>query len=184
MALEEYRRKRDFRRTSEPEGRKKRSRVPIFVVQKHDASHLHYDFRLEIGGVLKSWAVPKGPSMDPSKRRLAIPTEDHPLDYAGFEGTIPEGSYGAGTVMVWDRGVYLDLRNARWGKKMRDSLEEGKVEVWLEGEKLRGGFALIRTKIGWLLKKMDDEEADAKKDVTRKDRSALSGRTMRQIARG
>ena len=183
-ALKEYRRKRNFRKTAEPKGGRRKSRVPLFVVQKHEARALHYDFRLEVDGVLKSWAVPKGPSMDPKQRRLAVLVEDHPMDYADFEGNIPEGEYGAGTVMVWDKGVYLDLRKARHGKPMDESLEEGKVEIWLEGTKLKGGFALIRTKIGWLLMKMDDEEARPGKDILAKKKSALSGRTMAQIRKG
>ena len=187
--LKEYKEKRDFRRTSEPGGERARpSEKPIFVIQKHDASNLHYDFRLEVDGVLKSWAVPKGPSTDPSVKRLALPTEDHPLDYADFEGTIPEGEYGAGTVMVWDTGEYRNLRKekAEDGVSMEEALEEGKVEVWLEGKKLKGGYALIRTGGGqdarWLLIKMDDDEADARRNpVSTEPKSALSGRTMEEI---
>jgi len=183
MSLEEYKRKRNFGKTAEPAGKKRKSsKKPIFVIQKHQASQLHYDLRLEVDGVLKSWAVPKGPSTDPSQKRLAVPTEDHPMDYADFEGTIPEGEYGAGTVMVWDTGVYLNLRSVK-GTSMEESLDDGKIEVWLEGKKLKGGYVLIRTKIGWLFKKMVDEEADPERDVTKEAKSALSGRTMEQIAR-
>jgi DNA ligase D-like protein (predicted 3'-phosphoesterase) len=189
--LRAYKEKRDFQRTSEPSGEHAQpSSKPIFVIQKHDARTLHYDFRLEVDGVLKSWAVPKGPSTDPSARRLAVPTEDHPLDYAGFEGVIPEGEYGAGTVMVWDRGPYRNLREKKEGDgaSMDRALEEGKVEVWLDGKKLKGVYALIRTGRGddarWLLIKMDDKEADARRNPTSTEtQSALSGRTMEEIAK-
>lgn len=189
--LSQYRRKRDFRRTSEPRGSKgSSSGGRSFVIQKHDASSLHYDFRLEVGGVLVSWAVPKGPSTDPADKRLAVQTEDHPLDYADFEGRIPSGEYGAGTVMVWDRGTYRNLRASK-GSRSRDmeaSLEEGLVEVWLEGEKLEGGYALKRTRGGdrpqWLLIKMDDDKADARRNpVSTEPDSVRSGRSMDEIAR-
>lgn len=127
--------------------------MPRFVVQEHHARRLHYDFRLEMDGVLKSWAVPKGPSMDPARKRLAVQVEDHDLDYAGFEGTIPEGSYGAGEVAIWDRGEYMPRAG---------SVEEGRLEFTLKGEKLRGGFVLVRLKgrrTDWLIiKKRDGEE--------------------------
>jgi DNA ligase D-like protein (predicted 3'-phosphoesterase) len=143
-SLRDYYKKRDFRKTTEPKGRKKKSRgKPIFVIQKHDASNLHYDFRLEVDGVLKSWAVPKGPSTDPKEKRLAIPTEDHPLEYANFEGVIPEDEYGAGTVMVWDRGKYWNIKEDEIS--IEKALRRGKLEVWLEGKKLSGGYALVRT---------------------------------------
>lgn len=189
-ALDEYREKRDFRRTSEPSGGgSSPSDKPVFVIQKHDASNLHYDLRLEVDGVLKSWAVPKGPSTDPSVKRMAIPTEDHPLEYADFEGVIPEGEYGAGTVMVWDMGPYRNLREEKEddGLSMTESVEDGKVEVWLDGEKLAGGYALIRTgsrdDSRWLLIKMDDDEADARRNPTSTEpESVLSGRTLDEIA--
>lgn len=159
------------------------------MIQKHDASTLHYDFRLEVDGVLKSWAVPKGPSTDPRVRRLAIPTEDHPLEYADFEGTIPEGEYGAGTVLVWDTGPYRNLRAGKEGdgQSMLQALKEGKVEVWLDGMKLQGGYVLIRTGKGddvrWLLIKMNDDEADARRNPTSTEpESALTGRTLKEIA--
>ncbi len=190
-SLKNYREKRDFRRASEPSGGKKRSSDrPIFVVQKHDASRLHYDFRLEVEGVLKSWAVPKGPSTDPRDKRLAVPTEDHPLDYADFEGVIPEGQYGAGTVLVWDTGAYRNLKE-KGGKPvpMAQAVEDGHVTVWLEGKKLRGGYALTRFKKGkdesWLLVKMNDEEADARRNpVNTQPESVLGGRTLEEIAKG
>ena len=189
--LKTYREKRDFRRTREPAGGGKGSSGrPIFVIQKHDARNLHYDFRLEVDGVLKSWAVPKGPSTDPSVKRLAMPTEDHPLEYADFEGVIPEGEYGGGTVMVWDTGPYRNLRAEKEeedGLSMEESVDDGKIEVWLQGEKLRGGYALIRTGKGddarWLLIKMNDDEADARRNpISTEPKSVLSGRTLEEIA--
>ncbi|CAJ38188.1 DNA polymerase ligase N-terminal domain-containing protein [Methanocella arvoryzae] len=189
--LEPYREKRQFTRTPEPYGREEApSDKPIFVVQKHDASHLHYDFRLEVGGVLKSWAVPKGPSVDSKVKRLAMPTEDHPLDYAGFEGTIPEGNYGAGTVMVWDTGTYSNLRETkpagRGHAAMEQAVTEGKIEVRLDGKKLKGNYALIRTGLqgkGWLLFKMKDEFDRPGYDiVVEEPDSALTGRTLNEIA--
>lgn len=189
-SLRTYREKRDFRRTKEPEGGVRGvSDKPIFVIQKHDASNLHYDFRLEVDGVLKSWAVPKGPSTDPSEKRLALPTEDHPLEYADFEGVIPEGEYGAGPVMVWDTGTYRNLRAEKEedGLSMPEAYDEGKIEVWLNGEKIKGGHALVRTGQGqderWLLIKMDDDEADARRNPTSTEpKSVLSGRTLEEIA--
>jgi len=190
--LARYREKRDFRKTSEPSGKKKSrkgKKERIFVIQKHDASNLHYDFRLEVEGVLKSWAVPKGPSTDPGEKRMAIPTEDHPLDYADFEGVIPEDEYGAGTVMVWDIGPYRNLRGAKENNKksMKESHAEGKIEVWLEGKKIRGGYALIKTSKGkderWLLIKMKDEKADARRNpISTEQKSAITNRTLEQIA--
>lgn len=188
--LTEYHRKRDFGKTVEPEGGKKKSsgKGPIFVIQKHDARNLHYDFRLEVDGVLKSWAIPKGPSTDPREKRLAMPTEDHPLEYADFEGVIPEGEYGAGVVMVWDTGKYRNIKK-KDGREvpMAKAVENGQVEVWLEGEKLKGGYALIKTKMmrdreSWLLIKMKDDEADARRNPTStENKSVLSGLTMKQI---
>jgi DNA ligase D-like protein (predicted 3'-phosphoesterase) len=187
--LKKYQEKRDFRRTSEPAGgRKKSSGKPIFVIQKHDATNLHYDFRLEVDGVLTSWAVPKGPSTDPSEKRLAVPTEDHPIEYAEFEGVIPDDEYGGGTVLVWDTGGYRNLRTEKDndGASMGEALEDGKLEVWLEGKKIKGGYALIRTGSGegsrWLLIKMDDEQADARRNPTSTEpKSVLSNRTLDEI---
>jgi len=187
--LKEYEDKRDFRRTSEPSaGERQAAGEAIFVVQKHAARTLHYDFRLEVDGVLKSWAVPKGPSANPRERRLAVPTEDHPMDYADFEGVIPEGEYGAGAVLVWDHGTYRNLRaEDDEPVSMAEALQDGHVAVWLEGEKLRGGYALIRTGKGddnrWLLIKMKDEEADARRNpVSTQPESVLTGRTLEEIA--
>lgn len=190
-ALDDYRGKRDFSRTSEPPGDGADARDhPVFVIQMHDATTLHYDFRLEADGVLKSWAVPKGPSVNPKERRLAVPTEDHPIGYADFEGVIPAGSYGAGTVLVWDRGTYQNLTRQD-GREIRvaEALGRGHVSVWLEGEKLRGGYALTRFRAGkgeaWLLVKMDDAEADPGRDpVATEPRSVVSGRTLAEIAAG
>lgn len=187
--LNEYRKKRDFKKTTEPGGGEmKKSDQPRFVIQKHDASNLHYDFRLEIDGVLKSWVVPRGPSTDPSEKRFAALTEDHPLEYAGFEGTIPEDEYGGGTVIVWDGGSYRNLREEKdEGMSMQESFDDGKVEVWLEGRKLRGGYVLINTggkkdNKRWLLKKMKDDEADARRNpVKTEPKSILSDKTIEEM---
>jgi DNA ligase D-like protein (predicted 3'-phosphoesterase) len=158
--LKEYLKKRDLKASLEPKGRlvKPSEKESIFVVQEHDASHLHYDFRLELGGVLKSWAVPKGPPMSPQEKRLAIPTEDHPMEYADFKGTIPKGNYGAGTVKTWDRGTFENIKKDRDGKQvsLKDSYDNGTIEVVLKGRKLKGGFALVhmKGKKEWLLIKM------------------------------
>ena len=188
--LERYRSKRDFDRTSEPSGRggrKGRGKEPRFVIQKHAASSLHYDLRLEAGDVLKSWAVPKGPSTDPREKRLAVEVEDHPLDYADFEGAIGEG-YGEGQVIVWDRGTYRNLTE-RDGEAVdvERAIAGGHLSFWLEGEKLRGGYTLQRTRGGakpqWLLIKRRDEGADARRNpVSSEPASVLSGRTVEDIA--
>jgi bifunctional non-homologous end joining protein LigD len=191
MAIEEYWKKRDFSATPEPADRARRrsNGESIFVLQKHDASRLHYDFRLEINGVLASWAVPKGPSMNPRDKRLAVRTEDHPTDYADFEGVIPEGQYGAGTVMVWDRGMY----EAEGELSAAQQLARGKIKVVLHGKKLRGGFVLLKPggrfagwgrKKNWLLIKHRDEFADPswRIDDPALDRSVSTGRTLEEIA--
>ncbi len=188
--LSEYEKKRDFRSSPEPQGgTSAQGDGPVFVIQKHDASNLHYDFRIEVDGVLKSWAVPKGPSTDPRQKRLAMPTEDHPLEYADFEGVIPEDEYGGGTVLLWDRGPYRNLRAAKDddGASMAESLADGKIEVWLEGSKIRGGYALVRTGGAdderWLLIKMDDDEADARrKPTSTQPESVASGRDLEEVA--
>jgi DNA ligase D-like protein (predicted 3'-phosphoesterase) len=164
--LAAYRRTRRFACTPEPRGRRGRrtARRPRFVIQKHAARTLHYDVRLEIGGVLKSWAVPKEPSRDPRVKRLAVPTEDHPLEYARFEGVIPTGEYGAGRIRIWDRGTYRNITE-RGGKAVpaESAHARGHLAVWLNGKRLRGGFALTRIGTGrkprWLLVKMHDEYA-------------------------
>ena len=188
--LNEYREKRDFRATPEPGGAGVKfewaEERPIFVIQKHDASTLHYDFRIEVEGTLKSWAVPRGPSTDPSDKRLAVPTEDHPLEYADFEGNIPEDEYGGGTVLVWDRGSYRNRKEGEDPPSVARQIEEGHVTIELHGEKLSGGYALIRTGGGsdarWLLIKMKDEAADARRNpVSTEPRSVKSGRTLEEI---
>ncbi|MCX2731684.1 DNA ligase [Saccharopolyspora sp. NFXS83] len=184
--LDEYRGKRDLAKSGEPSGGSAAARSR-FVVQRHEASTTHFDFRLEVGDVLKSWAVPKGPSTDPGQKRLATPTEDHPLDYASFEGVIPEGD-GAGTVVVWDTGPYRNLTEHRGAPiDVDDALERGHVKVWLEGAKLTGAFALTRTPMRgreqWLLVKVDDEGADRGGDPARgRPESVLSGRTNDDVA--
>ncbi|NMC09874.1 MAG: DNA ligase [Methanothrix sp.] len=182
--LKDYKDKRDFCVTSEPTGGSISSGSQIFVVQKHDARRLHYDFRLEVNGVLKSWAVPKGPSTNPKDKRLAIETEDHPLEYANFEGVIPEGQYGAGAVIVWDAGSYRNITQ-RDGQKvpLEDALEDGHIAIWLEGRKLKGGYALTRTARGWILVKMKDELACVSCDILKAEpRSVLSGKTVEELS--
>lgn len=184
--LDEYRSKRNPTSTPEPAG-EGGGTGGRFVVQEHDASSLHYDFRLEVDGVLKSWAVPKGPSTDPSEKRLALPTEDHPVDYIDFEGVIPEGEYGAGRVIVWDTGPY-ENETTEDGEpvEMADAIDNGHVSVRLEGKKISGGYALTRTGSGdearWLLVKKDDDEADARRNPTSTEpKSVISDRTIGQI---
>jgi len=182
--LEEYRRKRHFDRTPEPPPVE--AGVPhdgSFVVQKHAATRLHYDFRLAVEGVLKSWAVPKGPSLNPADKRLAVQTEDHPLDYANFEGNIPKGNYGAGAVMVWDHGTFVvegDLDAAR-------QIAKGEIKFRLEGEKLHGSFVIVKLKKSekgneWLMIKHADDDVDPAWDIDDHDGSVLTGRTLEEIA--
>jgi bifunctional non-homologous end joining protein LigD len=187
MSLETYKKKRDFKLTPEPAGVAKPKSSPEralqYVIQKHRATNLHYDFRLEHNGVLLSWAVPKGPSLDPSVKRLAMQVEDHPLEYGGFEGIIPEGEYGGGTVMVWDNG--------EWSPEIPDidaALEKGDLKFTLKGKKLRGSWVLVRTKgfggsdKSWLLIKHRDRFASDKDILTAKPRSVLSDRLLGEIA--
>ncbi len=167
MALTLYKQKRNFKKTSEPSGSVKSSASKlIFVIQRHKASRLHYDFRLELDGVLKSWAVPKGPSLNPADKRLAMMVEDHPYDYKDFTGVIPEGNYGAGIVEIWDKGTYSDLENSTKNlaeKHLRAGLEAGNLKIRLFGKKLKGEFALVKLKgkedNSWLLIKHNDEYA-------------------------
>jgi bifunctional non-homologous end joining protein LigD len=187
MGLKAYRSKRTLEKTPEPKGSKKSpSKHLQFVVQKHDARNLHYDFRLELDGILKSWAIPKGPSLDSSVKRLAIEVEDHPLEYGSFEGTIPKGNYGAGKVIVWDRGSYAPVSGEKTireqEKSIREQLKKGELKLVLFGEKLRGEFALIRIgkderKNQWLLIKKKDEY-ESSEDVTKNVKSVISGDTI------
>ena len=183
--LATYRNRRRPARSGEPAGGHETDDGNLFVIQKHDASSLHYDLRLEIDGVLKSWAIPKGPSTDPREKRLAIATDDHPLDYANFEGTIPEAEYGGGTVLIWDRGAYHNRKADT--ASMQACYDDGLLEFDLEGGKLTGGYALTRFRPRqnqWLLIKMDDADADARRNpVNTERRSVQSGRDLRQIAR-
>jgi bifunctional non-homologous end joining protein LigD len=187
VSLKDYQQKRDFERTPEPKGSGKPAKRHelLFVVQKHQASQLHYDFRLECNGVLLSWAVPKGPSLDPSVKRLAMKVEDHPIEYGGFEGVIPEGEYGGGTVMVWDSGTWepevLDVSEA---------LERGELKFTLHGKKLKGSWVLVRTrgfggkgKSSWLLIKHRDKFASSEDILVTKPRSVVSKKLMAGIAK-
>jgi len=190
VSLETYNRKRDFSKTKEPKGRKLKGKGDSFVVQKHEASRLHWDFRLELDGVLKSWAVPKGPSLDPGENRLAMRTEDHPLDYGDFEGTIPKGEYGGGTVMLWDQGRWIpDPR-----KDPSKTIEEGHLHFTLEGDRMKGEWVMFRLKPKpgekaepWMLKKVTDDYADPEDGDALVDNcvtSVTTGRTMAEIAAG
>jgi bifunctional non-homologous end joining protein LigD len=191
--LVEYRRKRDFARTAEPRGGSARRQQKLaFVIQKHAASHLHYDLRLELDGVMKSWAVPKGPSLDPSVKRLAMEVEDHPIEYNAFEGTIPKGEYGGGTVMLWDRGTYT------YGGSDPDPLDglrrgyqKGDFKFVLQGKRLRGSWVLVRTRrdqrgrAQWLLIKHRDEYAAPNSDVTAEHQTSVATqRSMEEIGGG
>ena len=189
MSLKTYRGKRDFKVTVEPEGSVPSngpSKELLYVIQKHQASQLHYDFRLEWRGVLLSWAVPKGPSLDPSVKRLAARVEDHPVEYGGFEGSIPEGEYGGGTVMLWDRGI--------WKPEVPDvdaALSKGELKFTLNGKKLKGSWVLVRTKgyggskkESWLLIKHRDRYASTEDILEKKPKSVVSNRLLPEIAAG
>jgi bifunctional non-homologous end joining protein LigD len=190
MALDKYKEKRNADKTPEPFGGKSNDNdVLRFVIQKHAASHLHYDFRLEMEGVLKSWAVPKGPSTDPGVKRLAMMVEDHPYDYRTFEGIIPQGQYGGGTVIVWDEGTYEPIEkkgNTKkdWDKQLLHELYSGKLKFTLKGKKLKGEFALVkahgRGENGWLLMKLEDKHASTA-DITKKEKSVVSDKTLEQV---
>jgi len=184
MSLEKYRKKRDFKRSSEPYGRLKRNKRLIYVIQKHAASHLHYDLRLELKGVLKSWAIPKGPSLDSSIKRLAVHVEDHPIEYAEFEGVIPKGEYGGGTVMLWDMGTWRcenEDANAAYKK--------GHLSFTLKGKKLKGAWNLVQIKKNpknWLFIKVKDQyaQSECQYDITQaKPNSSLSRLSLQGIAK-
>jgi bifunctional non-homologous end joining protein LigD len=183
MVLEKYNQKRKFKETPEPEGKKgAKGKFLKFIVQKHDASHLHYDLRLEMGGVMKSWAVPKGPSLNPQIKRLAMQVEDHPLSYNKFEGTIPEGNYGAGEVIVWDKGTYHSLKTKNTKESEEEFLEglkKGRLKFILNGKKLKGKFSLFRFKSEkeWILAKSEDEFATLE-EITSDPRSVLSKKIL------
>ncbi len=190
MSLIAYKKKRSFTKTTEPTGGKSKEQQLRFVVQKHAASHLHYDFRLEMDGVLKSWAVPKGPSTDPEMKRLAMMVEDHPYDYRNFEGVIPKGEYGGGTVIVWDEGTYEPIEAIKGKKKQEkyllETLKSGSLKVVLHGKKLKGEFALVKThgmgENAWLLIKHQDRYAAAT-DILQKDKSVISRKTIEQMTK-
>src|SRR6267378_3053213 len=186
MPLEQYKRKRDFSKTPEPAGDPAAGGSGRFVVQRHRATRMHWDFRLEVDGVLASWAVPRGPSLNPKDKRMAAHVEDHPFDYGGFEGTIPKGNYGAGEVIVWDNGTYTPDEGGptSWGNKeegnrrMREGIRDGKLSFTLRGKKLRGSWTLVRMggkrNVGgkdWLLIKHRDEYASDTRDILEEDRS-------------
>jgi bifunctional non-homologous end joining protein LigD len=187
LPLEQYRRKRDFGVTPEPRGKalRRRQKKLAFVIQKHRATALHYDFRLEWKGVMLSWAVPRGPSLNPADKRMAMPTEDHPIEYNKFEGVIPEGEYGGGTVMIWDRGTWTPV-----APDVDAALEKGELKFRLDGEKLRGEWVLVRmgkrrgeTRNPWLLIKHRDETARRHSIADEEPRSVVSGRLLVEIAR-
>ena len=191
MSLSVYNKKRKFSETPEPEGKEKSSAKGLrFVIQKHDASHLHYDFRLEMKGVLKSWAVPKGPSLNPNDKRLAMMVEDHPYDYRTFEGIIPEGNYGGGTVIVWDEGIYEPMNGEGLDKKEQEKLllkqlYAGDLKLLMHGKKIQGTFALFRLKKeekSWLLVKKSDKFA-SEEEVIKQNKSVKSGKTLAQVAK-
>ncbi len=190
-ALAEYRRKRDFTRTREPAGGKAAAGARLaYVIQKHAASHLHFDLRLELDGVMKSWAVPKGPSLDPTVKRLAMQVEDHPIEYNKFEGTIPEGEYGGGTVMLWDRGTYTAPGSDPDPEAtLRRGYEKGDFKFELHGKRLHGSWVLVRIRRDeerrqWLLIKHRDEFAEEGADIVADEQTSVAtGRSMEQIAR-
>src|SRR6202047_695517 len=198
MPLEEYTRKRKFEQTPEPPAKVESKAGHRFVVQKHDATRLHYDFRLELDGVLKTWAVPKGPSLDPGDKRLAMEVEDHPVSYHDFEGIIPQGNYGAGSVMVWDVGTWQPLSavpvNGKYvpgaDEEARQMLAKGDLKFRLEGKKLKGDFALIKMRgrrpgskgNEWLLIKKHDDHAEEGYDIDQFDQSVSTKRNMAEIA--
>jgi bifunctional non-homologous end joining protein LigD len=190
-SLSAYNAKRDFTKTAEPEGKTRKTGKELrFVIQKHAASHLHFDFRLELDGVMKSWAVPKGPSYDPTVKRLAMQVEDHPIEYNDFEGTIPKGEYGGGTVMIWDRGTY-EAQSGDGQEGVREGYSRGDLKIIMHGERMQGSWVLVRTRRDprgrnqWLLIKHRDHLAMEGADIVAAvQTSVVSGRTMEEIAKG
>ncbi len=189
--LDLYNAKRDFTKTEEPSGKRVKTAKQLrFVVQKHAASHLHFDFRLELDGVMKSWAIPKGPSYDPTIKRLAMQVEDHPIEYNSFEGTIPKGQYGGGTVMIWDRGTY-EAQAGEGQDLVREGYRRGDLKIVMHGERIQGSWVLVRTrrdergKAQWLLIKHRDHLAMEGADIVAAvQTSVVTGRTMEEIAKG
>jgi len=184
--LSTYSKRRTLKKSREPAAKVARSRGnPCFVVQQHAARAMHYDLRLEVDGVMKSWAVPKGPSLNPKNKRLAVLTDDHPLSYKNFEGVIPKGEYGAGAVIVWDRGKYKNIKKNKQGKPltMKGAFKMGTIEVILRGKKLKGAFALVRMSgKSWLLIKMNDDYADRRKNIVKSEpHSVKSGKKIREL---
>src|SRR5688572_837788 len=191
MSLATYNKKRNFRKTSEPAGKKQPASKFRFVVQRHQATQLHYDFRLELGGVLKSWAVPKGPSLNPSTKRLAVMVEDHPVDYITFKGTIPEGNYGAGTVEIWDNGTFQPFNAKREPVSEKEALlalKKGELKFSLDGKKLKGEFVLVKLKNdlkNWLLiKHRDDYAVNTIYDAEQETGKATPKKTIGSIRAG
>ena len=190
-SLGTYNAKRDFSKTEEPAGRAQKAAKDLrFVIQKHAASHLHFDFRLELDGVMKSWAVPKGPSYDPTHKRLAMQVEDHPIEYNDFEGTIPQGQYGGGTVMIWDRGTY-EAQSGDGVEAVREGYKGGDLKIVMHGERMQGSWVLVRTRRDprgrnqWLLIKHRDHLAMEGADIVAAvQTSVVTGRTMDEIAKG
>ncbi len=191
MPLNKYKEKRNFKKTPEPSaGKKSQGDDLIFVIQKHNATNLHYDFRLEVDGVLKSWAVPKGPSLNPSDKRLAMMVEDHPFDYKDFEGIIPKGEYGGGEVIIWDNGTYhaLSTPDKKESEQlMREGIKKGEIKFVLEGHKLKGEFVLVKMKgrgeNAWLLIKHRDTFA-SKENILDKENSVVSGNSIEDLQNG
>jgi bifunctional non-homologous end joining protein LigD len=189
--LAAYNAKRDFTKTAEPAGRARKTGKELrFVIQKHAAGHLHFDFRLELDGVMKSWAVPKGPSYDPTVKRLAMQVEDHPIEYNTFEGTIPQGEYGGGTVMIWDRGTY-EAESGEGQDAVREGYKRGDLKIVMHGERMQGSWVLVRTRRDprgrnqWLLIKHRDHLATEGADIVAAvQTSVVTGRTMDEIAKG
>lgn len=191
MSLEKYKEKRNFKKTSEPKPKQSKGEKSLkFCVQKHAATNLHYDFRLELEGVLKSWAVPKGPSLNPKDKRLAMMVEDHPYDYRTFEGIIPKGSYGGGEVIVWDEGDYhaIGTEDKKESEKiLKEGLKKGDLKFVLKGKKLKGEFVLVKMKNRgenqWLLIKHKDDFVSTE-DILKEDKSVLTGRTIEDVKNG